>query len=31
LTVGIRDAYQAGLELVIPVGPGELGYAMRDR
>ena len=28
LTVGIRDAYAAGLALAIPTGPNELGWAM---
>lgn len=31
LTTGIRDAYEAGLELAIPSGPNELGYVMRER
>jgi len=26
-TVGIRDAYACGLEIAIPTGPGELGWA----
>jgi len=28
LTRGIRDAYSSGLDLVIPTGPSELGWAM---
>ena len=28
LTIGIRDAYIAGLEIVIPTGPKELGWVM---
>jgi len=30
LTVGIRDAYRAGLTLALPTGPSELGWAMED-
>jgi hypothetical protein len=29
LTVGIRDAYLYGLEIAIPTGPNELGWAMK--
>jgi len=28
-TIGIRDAYAAGLEIAIPTGPSELGWAMK--
>jgi glycine cleavage system H lipoate-binding protein len=28
LTVGIRDAYHAGLGIALPTGPHELGWAM---
>ena len=28
LTVGLRDAYQHGLAVVLPIGPDELGWAM---
>ena len=31
LTTGLRDAYQAGLAVVVPVEDGVLGYAMVDR
>ena len=30
LTIGIRDAYAAGVELVIPTGRNELGWALTD-
>jgi hypothetical protein len=30
LTTGIRDAYTAGLELVVPAGPKELGWVMAE-
>jgi len=30
LTVGIRDAYAAGLHVAIPTGPAELGWSMDD-
>jgi hypothetical protein len=29
-TVGLRDAYEAGLEIAIPTGPNELGWAMAE-
>jgi len=29
LTTGLRDAYQAGLEMAIPVGPTTLGWSMK--
>jgi len=29
-TMGARDAYSAGLEVAIPVGPNELGWAMAE-
>jgi hypothetical protein len=28
LTIGIRDAYQAGLGIALPTGPKELGYSL---
>lgn len=31
LTVGLRDAYSAGLALVVPVESGVLGWAMEAR
>ena len=31
LTVGIRDAYSAGLVIALPTGPQELGYAMLEK
>ncbi len=31
LTVGLRDAYASGLEIAIPTGPNELGWAMVGR
>lgn len=30
LTTGLRDAYAAGLEIAIPTGPDELGYALAE-
>ena len=30
LTTGLRDAYAAGLEIALPTGPRELGYALVD-
>jgi hypothetical protein len=30
LTVGIRDAYRSGLEIAVPTGPDELGWAMAE-
>ena len=30
LTVGLRDAYYAGLALAVPIGKQELGWAMTD-
>jgi hypothetical protein len=27
-TLGIRDSYRSGLELVLPTGPNELGWTM---
>jgi hypothetical protein len=30
LTVGIRDAYRCGLEIALPTGPTELGWAMGE-
>jgi hypothetical protein len=31
LTAGIREAYAAGLNMAMPTGPHELGYAMEPR
>ncbi len=31
LTTGLRDAYGAGLDIAIPTGPTELGWAMTER
>ena len=28
LTIGLRDAYEAGLEFAVPTGPSELGWVM---
>ena len=29
-TTGIRDAYRCGLEIVLPTGPNELGWALSE-
>jgi hypothetical protein len=31
LTIGIREAYLHGLEMAVPTGTGELGWAMATR
>ena len=30
-TVGIRTAYQYGLEVALPVGPNTLGFSMKEK